>query len=78
MDLVGNKMIGEHLWYSEMGQQLIDRQAEDGSWDSNSTHEPRQVLDTCFALLFLKKATEGQIPFPSVTGGSDEPPVDNR
>ena len=78
MDLVGNKTIGKHLWYSEMGQQLIDRQKEDGSWDSESTHEPRKVLDTCFALLFLKKATEGQIPFPSVTGGSDEPPVDNR
>jgi hypothetical protein len=78
MDLVGNKTIGTHLWYSEMGQQLIDRQAEDGSWDSGSTHEPRQVLDTCFALLFLKKATQGQIPFPSVTGGSDQPPIDNR
>ncbi len=78
MDLVGNQKIGTHLWYSEMGQQLINTQAADGSWDSNSTHEPRKTLDTCFALLFLKKATEGQIPFPSVTGGSDEPPVDNR
>ena len=78
MDLVGHQKIGTHLWYSEMGQSLISTQADDGSWDSNSTHEPRKTLDTCFALLFLKKATQGQIPFPSVTGGTDEPPVDNR
>ncbi len=78
MDLVGKQKIGSHLWYSEMGQSLISSQREDGSWDSQSAHKPSAVLDTCFALLFLKKATEGQIPFPSITGGSDEPPVDNR
>jgi hypothetical protein len=76
MDLLDRKKVGTHLWYSEMGQQLIDRQKPDGSWDSNSTHEPRQVLDTCFALLFLKRATKGLIP--AVTGGSDAPPIDNR
>ncbi|MFV1959687.1 MAG: hypothetical protein ACC662_09790, partial [Planctomycetota bacterium] len=78
MDLVGKQKIGSRLWYSEMGQQLLNNQREDGSWNSSSTHEPRAVLDTCFALLFLKRATSGQIPFPSITGGTDEPPVDNR
>ena len=78
MDLVGNQRIGSHLWYSEMGQFLINKQAEDGSWDTQSTLNPRQTLDTSFALLFLKRATQGQIPFPSITGGTDEPPVDNR
>ena len=78
MDLVGKQKIGNHLWYSEMGQNLINAQSEEGFWDSQSAHKPAAVLDTCFALLFLKKATQGQIPFPSITGGSDEPPVDNR
>ncbi len=78
MDLVGKQKIGSHLWYSEMGQYLLDTQKADGSWDSQSTHDPRDVLDTCFALLFLKKATDGQIPYPTITGGTDEPPVDNR
>jgi hypothetical protein len=79
MDLVGDHKLGQHLWYSEMGQQLLNKQATDGSWDTNTTLEPGDVLDTCFALLFLKRATKGTIPFPSLTGGSeDEPPVDNR
>ncbi len=79
MDLIGGEKIGNHLWYSEMGQQLLNHQNEDGSWDTKTTLEPRAVLDTCFALLFLKRATHGQIRFPSITGGSDEePPTDNR
>jgi hypothetical protein len=78
MDLIEMKRVGKHVWYSDMGQQIIDRQAENGSWDTMSTHEPRDVLDTCFALLFLKRATKGTIPFPSLTGGSEDPPADNR
>jgi hypothetical protein len=78
MDLVGDKKIGEHFWYNEMGQQLLDRQEKDGHWKTGTTLEPGDVLDTCFALLFLRRATKGAIPFPSITGGSDEPPVDNR
>jgi Prenyltransferase and squalene oxidase repeat len=78
MDLIDKQKIGTHLWYSDMGQQLLDHQRDDGSWNTGSTHNPQDVLDTCFALLFLKRATKGQIPFPSITGGSDEPPVDGR
>ncbi len=78
MDLIGDNLVGKHAWYSEMGQELINRQNADGHWKTDSTHEPKDVLDTCFALLFLKRATKGAIPFPSVTGGSDEPPAENR
>jgi hypothetical protein len=77
-DLVGNRLLGKHYWYAEMAEQLVNRQDQKGFWDSNSTHKPEKVLDTSFALLFLKRATKGGIPFPSVTGGGDEPPVDNR
>jgi hypothetical protein len=77
-DLVGNRLLGKHYWYAEMAEQLVNRQDQKGFWDSSSTHKPEKVLDTSFALLFLKRATKGGIPFPSVTGGGDEPPVDNR
>jgi hypothetical protein len=75
MDLVGVQLLGNHLWYAEMAEQLLGRQNARGYWDSQSTLANGQVLDTCFALLFLHRATRGGIPFPSVTGGSDDPPV---
>jgi hypothetical protein len=78
MDLIDMQRLGTHMWYNEMGQQILNRQAENGHWDTGSTHEPRDVLDTCFALLFLKRATKGTIPFPSLTGGSEDAPADNR
>lgn len=81
MDLAfgtGKQLLNKHMWYSDMGQQILDRQAEDGSWKTGTTLEPGEVQDTCFALLFLKRATKGTIPFPSLTGGSEDPPADNR
>ena len=78
MDLIGLKLIGKHQWYMEGAKQLVGRQnAEKGFWDTKSTHNPSDVIDTCFALLFLKRSTKGVIPFPDITGGSDEP-IDNR
>jgi hypothetical protein len=78
MDLVGKQLLAKHNWYSEMGQQILNRQAEDGHWQTGSTLEPNDVQDSCFALLFLKRATKGVIPFPAATGGSEEQPVDGR
>lgn len=79
MDMLGQQRLGKHMWYSEMGQQILNRQNEDGHWKTGVTLDPGDVQDTCFALLFLKRATKGAIPFPSLTGGSDDaPPVDNR
>ena len=82
-DLTGNALIGKANWYVEMGQDLISSQKDganekEGFWDTASTHGPHDVLDTCFALLFLKRATKGAIPYPTLTGGSDDPPIDNR
>ena len=37
-------------------------------WMTGATHEPKDVLDTCFALLFLKRATRGMVPGGVVTG----------
>jgi hypothetical protein len=77
-DLIGNQKLGKHMWYMEMASQLTGRQSDKGFWNSNSTHQPEEVLDTCFALLFLKRSTKGGIPYGSITGGGDEPPADNR
>lgn len=78
MDLLSLRLVGSHRWYNEMGQELLNRQKSDGHWNTRSTHYPEDTLDTCFALLFLKRATKGSIPFGSVTGGSEDPPADNR
>jgi len=78
MDLLDLKLVGSHHWYNEMGQELLNRQDSDGHWDTKTTLTPTDTCDTAFALLFLKRATAGSIPFGSVTGGSEEPPSDNR
>lgn len=57
--LYGTDLIGTRDWYDEGAEWLIDHQADNGSW--------RNVPDTCFAILFLKRATA---PLPGVaTGG---------
>jgi hypothetical protein len=91
MDLLGKNLVGNHLWYTEGAKEILSRQQrtkvknplERGReydvvfWDTDSTHEPEDVLDTAFALLFLKRATKDIIPPPNVTGG-DDAPTDNR
>ena len=44
--------IGAHPWYLEGAESILKRRDADGSW-SQRVREP----DTCFALLFLKRAT---------------------
>jgi hypothetical protein len=41
---------GRHDWYAEGAWYLLKQQAQDGSWGKNA-------VDTCFAILFLKRAT---------------------
>ncbi len=92
MDILGKRLVGTHLWYPEGARKILDagqsatvkeRQKKGTKdvpgtfWMTNSTHEPKDVLDTCFALLFLKRATQGLVPSGPVTGG-DAAPADNR
>ncbi len=48
--LAGRKWIGDHDWYREGAEYLLDRQHPNGGW-------PGGFLDTSFALLFLKRST---------------------
>jgi hypothetical protein len=78
MDLVGAKRLGKRMWYQELADQWLGRQNEKGFWDSKSSHQPSDLIDTCWVLLFLRRSTKGAIEYPDVTGGSNEPPVDLR
>jgi hypothetical protein len=49
---------GEHAWYPEGARFLVDAQKPDGSWGKRPVAE-QNTWDTCFAILFLKKATRG-------------------
>jgi hypothetical protein len=47
--------IGSRTWYPEGVTALLEGQKQDGSWGPCDYSNP--VLDTCFAILFLKRAT---------------------
>ena len=61
-DLKRINLIAGHPWYNEGAQVLVDQQSPNGAWEKNDTHSPHDVLNTCFALLFLNRST------PAITG----------
>lgn len=46
--LSGQRYLGRHDWYREGAALLVQTQAGDGEWNNN-------LIDTCFAVLFLAK-----------------------
>jgi hypothetical protein len=50
------KTIGGTDWYAWGADQLLEAQAQDGSWRKGDYHGAAPSHDTCFALLFLKRA----------------------
>ncbi len=55
MELAGIARLGPRHWYFDGAMQLIARQQPDGSW-SEGNRPGNAVVNTCFALLFLKRA----------------------
>lgn len=53
--LYGTEQIGGNYWFARGLQVLLDSQRPDGSWKSAAGGS--EVNDTCFAILFLRKAT---------------------
>ena len=47
--LFGTERIGDHTWYRTGAEYLLANQGADGQWNN--------VVDTCFAILFLRRAT---------------------
>jgi hypothetical protein len=54
--LYGTEKIGDHDWYWEGAKLIVNAQKADGSWGDREKKE-ENTWDTCFAILFLKKAT---------------------
>ncbi|MBK8974650.1 MAG: hypothetical protein IPM29_01865 [Planctomycetes bacterium] len=59
--LMQTEQIGEHWWYVEGAKQLL-RTQRNGAWGD--------VTDTCFALLFLRRATSGNAPTTGRSGSA--------
>ena len=82
----GVKYLARHDWYREGAVHLLAAQEENGGWKSAAAlgkpadNTESEITQTCFALLFLKRATRKPvIPVtpPVITGGGGAP-VDNR
>jgi hypothetical protein len=63
--LFGTEKIGDHFWYAEGATALIGAQAADGSWGKD-TDWFNTTWDTCFSVLFLRRATRALV----ITGDS--------
>ncbi len=65
--LAGVDWMADLDWYGLGAQELVDAQLRDGSWGQGpegrgrngpgAIRDPMRVVDTCFALLFLKRGT---------------------
>jgi hypothetical protein len=53
--LFGAEKFGVHEWYPRGVRAILESQQPDGSWSSRTSGNP--VQDTCFAVLFLRRAT---------------------
>ncbi|MDA0372944.1 MAG: hypothetical protein O2865_04095 [Planctomycetota bacterium] len=60
--LLQTERFGPHWWYIEGAKKLVQSQKKEGQWGD--------VTDTCFALLFLRRATGGGEP--TTGGGSSQ------
>ncbi|MCC6575352.1 MAG: hypothetical protein IT462_16370 [Planctomycetes bacterium] len=64
--------IGGHDWYFDGAVVMLDAQKPDKNgafWDTNTEVDPSDIYDTCYALLFLKRATDTiDRPKPVITG----------
>jgi hypothetical protein len=56
--IYGTETFGPRAWYPEGAKYILDSQNPDGSWKSRARlDENGPVADTCFAILFLRRAT---------------------
>jgi len=58
--LLGIEYIGEHPWYLDGARYLVAKQQKKGNW-----YTSRTMPDTCFALLFLTRATSASTGRPA-------------
>ncbi|HVE39791.1 MAG TPA: FecR domain-containing protein [Planctomycetota bacterium] len=68
--LSAQEKLGRHPWYAEGAKFILSKQKADGSWLENS-QSTTSTWDTCFAILFLRRATR---PLPEVASEDRLPP----
>ncbi len=66
--LYGTDRFGAHDWYAEGARWLLETQRPDGSWLTADAKGGQGVWDTCFAILFLRRATR-----PLIDVASEDP-----
>lgn len=60
--LVGLDRFGSHDWYAQGARHLLERQGAGGDWSvGKPAHQ--KIVDTCYAILFLRRATK---PLPKI------------
>ncbi|HLJ95577.1 MAG TPA: hypothetical protein VKU02_20540 [Gemmataceae bacterium] len=67
--IYGLKTIGKKDWYAWGSQILLDHQNEDGSWHGKYA----DGIDTCFALLFLRRANVARDLTATLAGKVQDP-----
>jgi len=55
---------GKHYWYDEGVKEWLRTQKDDGSWDAGGQGTSGPVPDTCWGILFLKRATTPLVRVP--------------
>jgi hypothetical protein len=71
--LADRPAFGTRAWYAEGAEHLLSIQKPDGSWDSRVGELcPGAVVDTCYAILFLRKSTMPLVPV-ATEGGVEKP-----
>ena len=66
--LYGTDRFGAHDWYAEGAGWLLETQRPDGSWATADAKGAQVTWDTCFAILFLRRATRPLIDVASEDG----------
>lgn len=56
--LYGTEKFGSHEWYIEGAKYLLNEQKQDGHWAEKEDQAQQTIVDTCWAILFLKRATK--------------------
>jgi hypothetical protein len=64
-DMTSTAKLGTHDWYAEGAQYLLKNQIDDGSWKARNEFN---IPASCFAILFLKRATA-----PLIKTGDEKP-----
>jgi len=62
-DLTDRKDFNGKDWYTRGAEVLLAHQDADGKWTDGTAFPPQDVIGSCFALLFLKRATPPAVTF---------------